>query len=57
MRKIIAHEWMSLDGVVQAPSYAGEDPAVPQRQPGHRDRCHLGYLHAHTVSRIPRISV
>lgn len=26
MRKIIAHEWMSLDGVVQAPSYAGEDP-------------------------------
>lgn len=27
MRKIIAHEWMSLDGVVQAPSYAGEDPA------------------------------
>ena len=27
MRKIIAHEWMSLDGVVQAPSYASEDPA------------------------------
>lgn len=26
MRKIIAHEWMSLDGVVQAPSYADEDP-------------------------------
>lgn len=25
MRKIIAHEWMSLDGVVQAPSYPGED--------------------------------
>jgi dihydrofolate reductase len=27
VRKIIAHEWMTLDGVVQAPSYAGEDPA------------------------------
>jgi dihydrofolate reductase len=27
MRKIIAHEWMSLDGVVQAPSYADEYPA------------------------------
>jgi dihydrofolate reductase len=26
MRKIIAHEWISLDGVVQAPSYPGEDP-------------------------------
>lgn len=26
MPKIIAHEWMSLDGVMQAPSYAGEDP-------------------------------
>jgi dihydrofolate reductase len=26
MRKVIAHEWMSLDGVVQAPSYVGEDP-------------------------------
>jgi hypothetical protein len=26
MRKIIALEWMSLDAVVQAPSYADEDP-------------------------------
>jgi hypothetical protein len=25
MRKLIADEWMSLDGVVQGPSYAGED--------------------------------
>ena len=25
MRKVIANEWMTLDGVVQAPSYAGED--------------------------------
>ena len=25
MRKLIANEWMSLDGVVQAPSYADED--------------------------------
>jgi len=25
MRKVIANEWMSLDGVVQAPSYADED--------------------------------
>ncbi len=26
MRKVIACEWMSLDGVVQAPAYADEDP-------------------------------
>ena len=25
MRKVIADEWMTLDRVVQAPSYAGED--------------------------------
>lgn len=25
MRKIIVNEWMTLDGVVQAPSYADED--------------------------------
>jgi hypothetical protein len=25
MRKLIATEWMSLDGVVQAPSYPDED--------------------------------
>jgi dihydrofolate reductase len=25
MRKVIANEWMTLDGVVQAPSYADED--------------------------------
>ena len=25
MRKLIANEWMTLDGVVQAPSYADED--------------------------------
>jgi dihydrofolate reductase len=25
MRKVIADEWMTLDGVVQAPSYADED--------------------------------
>jgi dihydrofolate reductase len=27
MRKLIANEWMTLDGVVQAPSYADEDPS------------------------------
>ncbi|WP_319463175.1 dihydrofolate reductase family protein [Micromonospora sp. RTP1Z1] len=27
MRKVIANEWMTLDGVVQAPSYADEDMA------------------------------
>ncbi|BDG05023.1 dihydrofolate reductase family protein [Anaeromyxobacter oryzae] len=27
MRKIIVTEWMSLDGVVQAPAYANEDPS------------------------------
>jgi dihydrofolate reductase len=27
MRKVIANEWMTLDGVVQAPSYADEDPS------------------------------
>ena len=26
MRRLIVNEWMTLDGVVQAPSYAGEDP-------------------------------
>lgn len=25
MRKVIIFEWMSLDGVVQAPAYADED--------------------------------
>ena len=25
MRKVIANEWMTLDGVVQAPGYADED--------------------------------
>jgi len=25
MRKVVACEWMSLDGVVQAPAYANED--------------------------------
>ena len=25
MRKVIANEWMTLDGVVQAPAYADED--------------------------------
>ena len=25
MRKVVAFEWMSLDGVVQAPAYANED--------------------------------
>src|SRR3954453_13210354 len=25
MRKVIANEWMTLDGVVQAPSYSDED--------------------------------
>jgi dihydrofolate reductase len=27
MRKVIACEWMSLDGVVQSPAYADEDPS------------------------------
>ncbi|MFI6713174.1 dihydrofolate reductase family protein [Nonomuraea sp. NPDC050478] len=27
MRKVIANEWMTLDGVVQSPSYADEDAA------------------------------
>jgi dihydrofolate reductase len=27
MRKLIANEWMTLDGVVQAPAYADEDPS------------------------------
>jgi hypothetical protein len=28
MRKLIAAEWMSLDGVVQAPGSATEDPSA-----------------------------
>jgi hypothetical protein len=27
MRKVIVYEWMSLDGVVQGPSTADEDPS------------------------------
>lgn len=27
MRKVIVVEWMSLDGVVQSPAYADEDPS------------------------------
>jgi dihydrofolate reductase len=27
MRKVIANEWVTLDGVVQAPAYADEDPS------------------------------
>ena len=27
MRKVVANEWMTLDGVVQAPAYADEDPS------------------------------
>jgi dihydrofolate reductase len=27
MRKVIANEWMTLDGVVQAPAYGDEDPS------------------------------
>ncbi len=40
MRKLIATEWMSLDGVVQAPSYTDEgrrqsDPSpAPRRESG-----------------------
>lgn len=34
MRKVIANEWMTLDGVVQAPSYADEDVAGGFRHGG-----------------------
>jgi hypothetical protein len=27
MRKVSANEWMTLDGVVQAPAYTDEDPS------------------------------
>ena len=40
MRKIIAQEWMSLDGVVQAPSSPGEDTSGGFTQGG----WHLPYL-------------
>lgn len=31
MRKVIVSEWMSLDGVVQAPAYADEDTSADDR--------------------------
>ncbi|MCI4066657.1 dihydrofolate reductase family protein [Micromonospora sp. R77] len=34
MRKVIANEWMTLDGVVQAPSYPDEDPTGDFRHGG-----------------------
>ena len=34
MRKLIAFEWMSLDGVVQSPAYADEDPSGGFRHGG-----------------------
>ena len=40
MRKVIAFEWMSLDGVVQAPAYADEDPSNGFRHGG----WHLRYF-------------
>jgi hypothetical protein len=40
MRKVIAQEWMSLDGVVQAPSGPGEDTSGGFTQGG----WHLPYL-------------
>lgn len=40
MRKLIANEWMTLDGVVQAPGYADEDTSGGFRQGG----WHLQYF-------------
>ena len=40
MRKVIANEWMTLDGVVQAPSYADEDVTGGFRHGG----WHTGYF-------------
>jgi dihydrofolate reductase len=34
MRKVIANEWMTLDGVVQSPSYPDEDPSGGFRHGG-----------------------
>jgi dihydrofolate reductase len=34
MRRVIASEWMSLDGVVQSPAYADEDPSGGFRHGG-----------------------
>src|SRR5215467_2816339 len=38
MRKVIANEWMTLDGVVQSPSYPDEDPAGGFRHGGWHGR-------------------
>ena len=40
MRKVIVFEWMSLDGVVQSPAYADEDPSGGFRHGG----WHLPYF-------------
>ena len=40
MRRVIASEWMSLDGVVQSPAYADEDPSGGFRHGG----WHLPYF-------------
>jgi dihydrofolate reductase len=39
-RKLIANEWMTLDGVMQAPGYADEDPSGGFRHGG----WHLQYF-------------
>jgi hypothetical protein len=31
MREVVVFEWMSLDGVVQAPAYSNEDTRVARR--------------------------
>jgi dihydrofolate reductase len=38
MRKVIANEWMTLDGVVQSPSYPDEDPSGGFRHGGWHGR-------------------
>lgn len=45
MRKVIVLEWMSLDGVVQAPVYADEDPSGGFAHGG----WHLRYLEEHSM--------
>ena len=43
MRKVIVCEWMSLDGVVQAPVYTDEDPSGGFKHGGHWGHGHWGH--------------
>jgi hypothetical protein len=57
MRKLIADEWITLDGVVQGPSSPKEDPSGSFEHCGwhtsYFDEPSMQWTHANVVSRPP----